>query len=225
MNFKLNKQQKLILDNLDNIIIKLKEKYNSFKQKPIVTEISLKGNPFAVLISTILSLRTKDATTKKAFLNLWAKAKTPKDILTIEETEIAKLIYPVGFYKTKAKRLKEISKILIAKYNSNVPNNLDLLLELPGVGRKTANLVITLGFGKLGICVDTHVHRISNRLGLVNTKTPEETEFTLREILPKKYWIIINDLLVSYGQNLCKPIGPKCNDCKIKKFCSYYKNL
>ncbi len=208
----------LLSVNIDKIIKLLKIKTKEF-EKPIVTKISLNGNPYAVLISTILSLRTKDLVTEKAFLKLYAKANNPKDLLNLAVNEIEKLIYPVGFYKTKARNLKIIAKILITEYNGLVPNSLEKLLELPGVGRKTANLVMTLGFNKLGICVDTHVHRISNRLGFVKTKTPEETEFALRKKLPKKYWIIYNDLLVAYGQNLCKPVSPFCSKCIIKGYC------
>jgi endonuclease-3 len=188
--------------------------------EPIVTEISKRRrDPFEILVSTILSLRTKDEVTREASLRLLAKAGTPEAILSLPEEEIAQLIYPVGFYKTKAQRLKQICRDLIDKYQGNVPDDLDELLTLPGVGRKTANLVITLGFNKLGVCVDTHVHRISNRLGYVKTKTPDKTETALRKKLPKEFWIEYNDLLVTWGQNICRPISPFCSKCEIRPYC------
>lgn len=193
---------------------------------PIVTEIKItsRRDAYKILISTMLSLRTKDATTKEASLRLFEKADTPKKMIKLSEEEIAKLIYPVGFYKVKAKNIIETSKIIIDEYNGKVPDEIDELLKLKGVGRKTANLVVTEAYNKDGICVDTHVHRISNRLGYVNTKTPEETEFALRDKLPKEYWRIYNDILVVYGQNLCKPISPNCDRCGIIEYCNYYKN-
>jgi len=187
---------------------------------PIVTLMSQTGSdPFKILVATVLSLRTKDEVTAKAAERLFQVADTPEKLLKLEEDEIASLIYPVGFYRRKAKNLKEIAKILIEKYGGKVPDDLEELLKLPGVGRKTANLVITLGYGKPGICVDTHVHRIMNRLGYVKTKTPEETEFALREKLPKEFWIEINDLLVSLGQHICHPTSPKCSQCPVEPYC------
>lgn len=187
---------------------------------PSVTMISVQTkDPFRILISTLLSLRTKDAVTIEASKRLFALAETPKDMRKLKSKQIEKLIYPVGFYKTKAKRILEICKILEKKYGGKTPDSLEELLKLKGVGRKTANLVVTLGYGKPGICVDTHVHRISNRLGIVKTKTPEQTEFALREILPKKHWIYYNDILVGFGQNLCKPISPHCSICPIQNIC------
>jgi endonuclease-3 len=187
---------------------------------PIVTEISEKtSDPFQVLVSTVLSLRTKDECTAEASQRLFALAKTPEEILSLPEKKIASTIYPVGFYNTKAKHLKQIASILIEQYAGNVPDDVDELLKLPGVGRKTANLVVTIGYGKPGICVDTHVHRIANRWGYVKTKNPHETEFALRKILPKKYWLVINDLLVTYGQNRCAPVSPKCSECPLAKWC------
>ncbi|MCP4266889.1 MAG: endonuclease III [Candidatus Brocadiaceae bacterium] len=176
-------------------------------------------SPFMVLISCILSLRTKDKVTGEASERLFKLANNPAKMLEISTKNIEKAIYPVGFYKTKAIRIKGICKSLLDDYRSVVPDEIDELLKLKGVGRKTANLVVTLGYGKLGICVDTHVHRISNRLGLVQTKTPEQTEFALRKKLPQKHWLIYNDLLVTYGQNLCVPISPWCSKCKIFKYC------
>ena len=187
---------------------------------PIVTQVAQRSrDPFRILISTILSLRTKDEVTSQASQRLFKRANTPQSIIQLSISEIRELIYPVGFYKRKAENIIQVSKILIEKYKSNVPDDLDELLKLPGVGRKTANLVITLGFGKPGICVDTHVHRISNRLGYVHTKTPEKTEMALREKLPPEWWIPINDILVAFGQALCKPVSPWCSRCPVEQFC------
>jgi endonuclease-3 len=187
---------------------------------PIVTEMSRKRrDPYRVLISTLLSLRTKDETTRRAAERLLAKAPGPDELLKLRESRIRGLIYPVGFYKTKARVLKEVSRRIVGEYGGKVPDDLDTLLTLKGVGRKTANLVVTLGYGKPGICVDTHVHRIANRLGYVRTKNPEETEFALREKLPPRYWIPINDCLVAYGQNLCRPVSPFCSRCRLAPYC------
>ena len=189
-------------------------------REPIVTEISKKeGSPFMVLISCILSLRTKDETTSDASQRLFQMADTPEEMVLLSKKEIEKAIYPVGFYRIKADNILSICHDLIDKYDSRVPDTIDELLKFKGVGRKTANLVVTLGYKKPGICVDTHVHRITNRWGYVKTKTPEETEFALRKKLPKKYWLVINDLLVTYGQNVCKPISPHCSICPINRFC------
>jgi endonuclease III len=192
-------------------VIKLKE--------PIVGRVARDHDPFKVLISTMLSLRTKDITTDHAFERLSAIASTPDVISGLPLETIEHAIYPVGFYKTKAKSIKETSKIIIEQYNGKVPQDLDELLKLPGVGRKTANLVIILGFDKMGICVDTHVHRITNRWGYLSTKTPDETEMKLREILPKRYWKEINNYLVPYGQHICLPVSPLCSQCKILSYC------
>lgn len=193
---------------------------------PVVTEIKLVTNrdAYKILISTMLSLRTKDSTTRDASMRLFEKAGNPKDMLKLSEEEIAKLIYPVGFYRVKAKNILEVSQTIIDDYNGKVPDEIDELLKLRGVGRKVANLVVTEAFDKYGICVDTHVHRISNRFGYVSTKKPEQTEFALRKKLPKKYWRVYNDTLVIYGQNLCKPINPLCNQCSVSKYCDYFKN-
>ena len=188
---------------------------------PIVSEYAIKEgrNPFKALISTVLSLRTKDSTTSKATDRLFALADNPQDMMQLHVKQIEKAIYPVGFYITKAKRIPEICRILLERFDGKVPDEIDVLLTLPGVGRKTANLVLTQGYGKLGICVDTHVHRISNRLGYVKTKTPNETEFALRKKLPTEYWIPYNDYLVAWGQNICKPISPLCSKCTIFSYC------
>jgi len=190
-------------------------------ETPIVTLMAeTYQSPFRVLISCILSLRTQDATTAKASHRLFALADSPETMLKLTAKKIEKLIYPVGFYRTKAKNILEICQTLIDRYAGQVPDSIDELLKFRGVGRKTANLVVTLGYRKAGICVDTHVHRISNRWGYVKTATPEKTEFALRDKLPKKYWIEFNDLLVSFGQHLCRPISPVCSQCPIAKYCS-----
>ncbi|MBI2367937.1 MAG: endonuclease III [Deltaproteobacteria bacterium] len=189
-------------------------------ETPIVTLMAeTYQSPFRVLISCILSLRTQDATTAKASHRLFALADSPESMLNLTAKKIEKLIYPVGFYKTKANNILEICRTLINRYAGQVPDSIDELLKFNGVGRKTANLVVTLGYRKAGICVDTHVHRISNRWGYVKTKTPEKTEFALRDKLPKKYWIEFNDLLVSFGQHLCRPISPLCSQCPVRKHC------
>jgi len=178
------------------------------------------ATPFTVLISCLLSLRTQDKTTYAASERLFQLARDPQTMVGLPVATIEKNIYPVGFYKTKSKNIKEICRILLSLYDGRVPDDLDELMKLPGVGRKTANLVITLGFGKPGICVDTHVHRITNRWGYVQTKTPEQTEMALRQKLPRRYWLTINDLLVAFGQNICKPISPLCSECSIRRFCN-----
>ena len=181
---------------------------------------------FEVLIGTVLSQRTKDENTDKAAQALFARYDNPKKLAEADVKSIEKLIRPSGFYKVKAKRIKEISKIILQKYRSKVPKKMEELLSLPGVGRKTAGCVLVYGFGIAeSIPVDTHVHRISNRLGIVKTKTPEQTEKELMRIVPKKEWININQLLVVHGQNICRPISPKCNVCPVNKYCSYYKNV
>ena len=186
-----------------------------------VTEISENhaSDPFRVLVSCIISLRTKDEVTSAASERLFSLADTPEKLVRIPESKIAKAIYPAGFYKTKAATLRQISGELIARFEGSVPSRIEDLLSLKGVGRKTANLVITLGHGKPGICVDTHVHRITNRWGLVRTKNPEETEYALREVLPRRYWIPINDLLVVYGQQTCRPVSPYCSNCTLSDLC------
>jgi endonuclease III len=188
---------------------------------PSVSQIALpeKERPFRVLISCLLSLRTKDEVTFPASERLFARAKNASEMALLDPKDIEKIIYPVGFYRTKARLIPEICRRLLTEFRGKVPEEIDELLKLKGVGRKTANLVVTLGYGKPGICVDTHVHRISNRLGLVKTKNPHETEFRLREILPRRYWIDYNDLLVTWGQNVCKPLSPLCSRCVIEKSC------
>lgn len=189
-------------------------------ETPAVTIVSQReGDPFKVLISCILSLRTHDRTTGPASQRLFALAASPAAMAALSEEAIAGAIYPVGFYRTKARQIREICGRLVGEHGGRVPDDIDELLKLKGVGRKTANLVVTLGFGKPGICVDTHVHRICNRWGYVRTKTPEETEYALRAKLPTEYWLEINDLLVAFGQNHCHPVSPRCSTCRLAHLC------
>ena len=203
-------------EDIDHVVRILKRE---IKQWPVPALANFAETPFTVLISCILSLRTQDKTTLAASNRLFEIATTPPSMLAVPLKTIERTIYPVSFYRTKARTIHEICRQLISRFGGRVPANLEELLSLPGVGRKTANIVVTLGFQKPGIAVDTHVHRISNRLGYVRTRTPEKTEMSLRRKLPPRYWIVFNDLLVSYGQNLCKPISPHCSMCKIAMFC------
>ncbi|MEM3538431.1 MAG: endonuclease III [Nitrososphaerales archaeon] len=182
-------------------------------------------DPFKVLIATILSHRTKDENTRKAFQQLFSIYKDVKDIAEGDENKIKELIKPAGLYRIKARRIKEVSKIIIDQYNGKVPNDLEKLLSLPSVGRKTANCVLVYGFGKEAVPVDTHVHRVMNRLGFVNTKTPEETEFELMRKVDKKYWMDLNLIFVKFGQRICKPIIPRCNICNLTNYCKWYKEF
>jgi endonuclease-3 len=190
-------------------------------QTPVVTLIAeASDSPFKVLISCILSLRTQDSTTAQASRRLFALAQSPETMVRLTAKKIEQAIFPVGFYRTKAKTILEICRKLNEEYSGRVPDEIDELIKFKGVGRKTANLVVTLGYNKPGICVDTHVHRISNRWGYIKTSTPEKTEAALRQKLPKQYWIEYNDLLVSFGQQLCRPISPLCSQCPVAKYCS-----
>lgn len=189
-------------------------------EDPIVTKMARKRrDPFRVLITTILSLRTKDTCTAQAAARLFKRARSPRGLLKLDEATIAETIYPVGFYKTKAKNVQKTCRMLLETFGGQTPDTLEELLTLPGVGRKTANLVLTQGYGLPGICVDTHVHRITNRWGYVQTQAPDETEMELRRILPQEYWIVINDYLVTYGQNLCVPVSPWCSQCRLTSYC------
>jgi endonuclease III len=189
-------------------------------QAPIITFIANRGaTPFEILVSTILSLRTKDEVTSQAAARLFARARTPRQMLMLGEQQVAQLIYPVGFYPTKAERLVRISRILLDEHQGEVPDTMQGLLALPGVGRKTANLVLVEGYGQAAICVDTHVHRISNRIGYVCTRTPEQTEMALRRKLPRKHWIRYNELLVAFGQVICRPLSPFCSRCPVSEMC------
>ena len=188
---------------------------------PVITRLSrdVKKDPFIVLVGTLLSLRTKDETTEKVLGNLIPLIRNPQDMIDIPQGELEKLIYPVGFYRNKAKTLKEVASEIINTHGGRVPDTIDELLTIRGVGRKTANLVVTEGYGKPGICVDTHVHRISNRIGVVSTKTPHQTEDELRKVLPRKYWITYNALLVTFGKRICTPLSPKCSECPLEGIC------
>lgn len=204
-------------DNIDEIVRLLKEAEQP--RSDFVNLMDTFNDPYLVLISCILSLRTNDRTTYPATLRMLELGRTPEDFAKCDVKELEKAIYPVGFYANKAKQIVELSKELVEKYNSKVPESIEEMTKFKGVGRKTANLVMSRGFNKPAICVDVHVHRIFNRLGYVKTKTPEETEFALREKLPVKHWIDINTLLVTHGQNVCKPIKPMCDICPIKDYC------
>jgi endonuclease-3 len=181
-------------------------------------------NPFQILVATILSARTKDEQSEKISRKLFQKVKEPRDLLNFSEMELANEIYPVGFYRTKARNLIKLAKVLLERYNGKVPEKMEELLELPGVGRKTANIVLAYAFNKPAIAVDTHVHRIFNRWGFVKTKKPEETEEELRKKLPKRLWRKVNNLLVNFGKNICKPINPLCRECPINSICPFPKH-
>lgn len=203
--------------DIDIIVQKIKE-----AKEPVSDFVKLMdsfSNPYLVLIACILSLRTNDKTTYPATLRMLELGKTPQEFSKCDEKTLEKAIYPVGFYANKAKQIIELSKEIVAKHNGQVPESIEELVNFKGVGRKTANLVVARGFNKPAICVDVHVHRIFNRMGYVKTKNPEETEFALRAKLPKKYWIDINTLIVTHGQNICKPQKPKCSECPIKDYC------
>lgn len=209
--------------NIDKVIRKIRERLKDLPD-PSVTLVGKRWkNPYLVLISCIMSLRTKDETTLPASERLFKLADSPPAMLKLTPRQIEKAIFPVGFYRTKARTILGISRDLIEKHGGKVPDDLDVLLTLKGVGRKTANLVLTEGFQKPAICVDTHVHRISNRFGYVETADPEETEWALREKLPKKYWGEYNALLVTWGQNICKPVSPLCSQCPVKTYCARAK--
>lgn len=180
------------------------------------------GDPFKILIGTILSSRTRDETTTKVVKTLFKQFKNAKELAEGNLEEIKQIIHSIGFYNVKAKRIIEVSQLIVKRFDGKVPNSIEKLLELPGVGRKTANCVLVYGFNKPTIPVDTHVHRISNRIGLVNTKTPEKTEIELNNIINKKYWLRLNNIFVMYGQNICLPVAPKCELCELKKMCKFY---
>ena len=203
--------------NIDNIVKTLK---NSKQQRSDFVQLMEEfHDPYLVLIGCILSLRTNDRTTYPATLRMLELAKTPKEMAEVDVKDLEKAIYPVGFYSNKARQIIELSKIISNELDGKVPDTIEDLIKFNGVGRKTANLVLAKGFGIPAICVDVHVHRICNRLGLIKTKNPEETEFALREKLPQKYWLDINTILVTHGQNICKPIKPMCDKCPISQYC------
>ena len=203
--------------HIDRVIGILKRLVRQW-QEPVVGHY--KDDPFTTLIGCLLSLRTQDATTHGACQRLFRLARTPQAMLALPTRTIERAIYPVGFYRTKARRIKEVCQTLLARYDGKVPDELEELLTIKGVGRKTANLVVTLAYQKPGICVDTHVHRITNRWGYLRTKTPEQTEFALRRLLPRRHWRILNDLLVTFGQNLCHPTSPWCSRCPLEAMCA-----
>jgi endonuclease-3 len=205
---------------LNRVLRKLKRKIREWKVPAVglVAEQAV-DRPFETLVSTILSLRTKDKVTETASRRLLAQAPTPAALVSLTPRQIEELIYPVGFYHTKALNLLATCQTLLSEHGGRVPRSMEDLLRLPGVGRKTANLVLTIGFGDYGICVDTHVHRISNIWGYVKTKIPEETEFALRKKLPRRHWKTFNDILVTFGQNLCVPVSPWCSKCPVAGDC------
>ena len=206
--------------NQINTVIKILKKELELGELPIVSHLAEdQRNPFVILISTLLSLRTKDEVTAVATERLFALASTPQELLRVPLDKIARTIYPVGFYHVKAHTIHHVCRELIKRFSSKVPDDIDDLLSIKGIGRKTANLVVTLAYGKDGICVDTHVHRISNRLGYVKTKTPDETEFALRAKLPRRYWIVYNTIMVAFGRQTCKPVSPLCSLCPVNKYC------
>lgn len=206
------------MTDIDKIVKLLKDAKQP--QSEFVKLMDSFRNPYLVLIACILSLRTNDKTTYPATLRMLELAKTPKEMKNVSVEDLSKAIYPVGFYENKARQIIELSKTIDEELGGKVPGEIEDLIKFKGVGRKTANLVLSLGFNKPAICVDVHVHRIFNRLGYIKTKTPEETEFALREKLPQKYWIDINTLLVTHGQNVCKPVKPKCLECPIAGYCA-----
>ena len=191
------------------------------KREPSVTEIARRSrSPFKVLVSTVISARTKDEVTTDAARRLFATASTPTSLSALSERTIGGLIYPAGFYRTKARAIRALSTIIVREFGGRVPGTMEGLLSLPGVGRKTANLVLTLGFAVPAICVDTHVHRVANRLGIIRTKSPVETEACLRAVLPKRHWLEINDLLVTFGKAVCTPLSPRCSTCPVRRSCA-----
>ncbi|MFB5632551.1 MAG: endonuclease III domain-containing protein [Nitrosopumilus sp.] len=212
---------------IEKILSKMMDTMNSVTT-PRITALrdlhNAETGPFSILIGTILSARTKDESTTKVVKVLFSKYKNPKQLANAKLKDVEKIIKSIGFYHVKSKRIIEVAKIIDSKYKGKVPEDLDTLVELPGVGRKTANCVLVYAFEKPAIPVDIHVHRISNRLGLVETKNPEDTEQELMKKIDKKFWIDINDTFVMYGQNICKPISPMCDVCKIKQSCKFYKS-
>lgn len=205
---------------IDVVMARLRETMPAFTQPVVEAMGEEAATPFRILIATILSLRTKDTLTAVVAPRLFAVADTPAAMLALDDAAIVELIRPVGFYRNKARTIRTISEILLTRYDGQVPADLDALLALPGVGRKTANLVVTAAYKLPGICVDTHVHRICNRWGYVQTKTPDATEFALREKLPQAYWMEINGLLVTLGQNICHPTSPRCSVCPLQNWCA-----
>jgi endonuclease-3 len=206
--------------DIHSVMSTLQETMQQYAQPVVDAMDASSRTPFRVLIATIISLRTKDTTTAVVAPRLFAEADTPAAMLELSETQLAELLYPAGFYRNKARTIRQVCAILLEEHSGSVPADLDTLLALPGVGRKTANLVLTAGFGLPGICVDTHVHRICNRWGYVQTRDPDATEMALRARLPKQYWLSINGLLVTLGQNICHPTSPRCSNCPVARWCA-----
>ena len=204
---------------MDGVIRTLRRAAPRLRPTAVAEVAAGRPDPFRVLTACLLSLRTQDGTTREASARLFRIADTPAAILATRASRLARLIFPVGFYRSKARTLRAVSRVILDRFGGRVPDDVDVLTTLPGVGRKTANLVVTIGFGKPGICVDTHVHRISNRLGFVRTRTPEETEWALRAKLARRHWIDYNDLLVAFGQNVCRPLSPHCSVCPVSGPC------
>jgi endonuclease-3 len=220
----------LAMDTIDVIIEKMEQVVRREHQLPRVTalkklQLEEQGNPFKILIGTILSARTRDENTTKAVSSLFRKYKDAKELAEADIAEIRAIIRSVGFYNVKSIAIKKVSKLIVEKFNGNVPNDIVHLLQLPGVGRKTANCILVYGFNRAAIPVDVHVHRISNRLGLVDTKTPEQTEIDLSFVIDRKHWLKINQTFVMFGQNICTPIKPKCKLCDLKNMCKFYQNI
>lgn len=212
-----------------NIILKKMERALEREKPPRLTalrglQIEEQGDPFKILIGTILSARTRDENTTRVVNKLFARFRTPQDLASADIDEIKKIIHSIGFYNVKAERIKQVSQMLVVKFGGQVPSDIDSLLELPGVGRKTANCVLVYAFDKPAIPVDVHVHRISNRLGLVSTKIPEQTELELSKLVDKRLWTKVNDTFVMYGQNICLPVRPNCSVCDLKRICRYYSS-
>ena len=216
------------MNKIDIIISKMEAKLKSSDDLPRLTalkklQIEEENDPFKILIGTILSARSRDENTTKIVAKLFSRYKNVKELANADLNDIKSIIHSIGFYNTKSKRIKKVSQIITRKFNGVVPNDIERLLQLPGVGRKTANCVLVYAFNKPAIPVDVHVHRISNRIGLVKTKNPEKTEQELIKIVDKKYWLILNNIFVMYGQNICLPIKPKCGLCDLKGNCNFYK--
>ena len=217
------------MDSMGNIIEKMekvlydKKPYRFTALKQLQAEES--GDPFKILIGTILSSRSRDENTTKVVKTLFKRFRNAKELAEGNMEEVKQIIHSIGFYNVKAKRVIEVSQLIVKKFNGKVPNCIEKLLELPGVGRKTANCVLVYGFNKPAIPVDTHVHRISNRMGLVNTKTPEKTEAELSNIIDRKHWIKLNNTFVMYGQNICLPVTPNCKLCELKQMCKFYHHI
>jgi endonuclease-3 len=211
------------------IIKKMEQALNREKPSRLTAlrglQMEEQSDPFRILIGTILSARTRDENTTKVVNKLFVRFKTPEDLASADIDEVKKIIHSTGFYNIKADRIKQVSQMLVSKFGGQVPSDIDQLLELPGVGRKTANCVLVYAFDKPAIPVDVHVHRISNRLGLVKTKMPEQTELELSRLVDKRLWTRVNDTFVMYGQNICLPVRPNCKACDLKKMCRYYSNL